>query len=126
MTVSSGDRPAVVASDALLVPPLNQLAFAAAGVATAWLGARRSRATLSLHAAVYVLVAVVSSGLGAYAVDAAVGTAVPPLDTLTPVMLVALGAVAVCAWFPVATHGRTWGRFSGAPRSRITGSSATP
>jgi hypothetical protein len=106
----------LVAFHALLGPPLKDLAFAVAGLSAAWLGAVRSRATLSLHGAVYVLVATVTSGLVAFAVDAAVGTSIPSLGAITPVMLVALGALAVCAWFSVAAHGRTWGRFSSAPK----------
>jgi hypothetical protein len=105
----------LAAVDALLGTPWNTLAFAAAAVAAAWLGASRSRATLSLHGAVYATVAALTSGLLARSIDALAGAAVPAPSALTITVLVALAALAVCAGCRVATHGRTWGRFSRVP-----------
>jgi hypothetical protein len=105
--------------DALLGAPMNTFAFSVIAVSAAWLGGVHSRATLSLHGAVYALVAAVTSGLLANGIDALVGTTVPSLGAIDFSVLVALVLGAGCTWFPVATHGRTWGRFSRVPKVAV-------
>jgi hypothetical protein len=87
--------------------------FIFAALALAWFGARRSRATLSLHAAIYVVGAGFVSGLSQRALDSLMGEGVvlPPVSELTP-MLVVLAVGFVCLGAPVASSGRTWGRLS--------------
>lgn len=94
------------------------LALSVAALFMAWLGGRWQRATLSLHGAVYALGCAVTSGLLALCWQAFVGGA--PAATPIPLSAwVALGcAMGLCA-FPVAAHGRTWGRFSPVPRVGI-------
>ncbi len=91
-------------------------ALALAAVGTAWLGAYRSRATLSLHGAVYATAAAGLSGLLVGAVDVLFGAGGRTAVVVAPPALIALAAAAVCSWFQVATHGRTWGSFSNAPK----------
>lgn len=87
--------------------------FVVAALALAWFGARRSRATLSLHAAIYVLGAGFASGLSQRALDSMVGEGVtlPPGSELLP-MLMVIAVGIVCLGAPVATSGKTWGRLS--------------
>jgi hypothetical protein len=106
----------LAAFDVLSGPAASTFAFAAASLAAAWLGAARFRATLSLHAAVYAIAAIVTSGLIAVGLSALVGATTPSLGSIGLPALVALVFAAASAWFPVATHGRTWGRFSRAPK----------
>jgi hypothetical protein len=110
---------ALVGIDALLVNPWSSYSFAAAAVATAALGASRSRATLSLHGVAYALVAALASGHLVGGVDAFVGAGVPEPGVVTLAWVVALAAAAICAFLPVATHGRTWGRFSLSPKVAV-------
>lgn len=90
--------------------------LAAIAVVMAWIGAARARATLSGHGAFYAVAAIVVSGVGTVALEALAGSAVPPISALTPAQLAALAGAAVCSWFPIAAHGRTWGRLSPLPK----------
>jgi hypothetical protein len=109
----------LVGFEALLGDAALALAYAVVALVTAWLGGTWSRATLSLHGAVFASAAAVASGLLAVAVDAFTGPDVPPLDSSLSRVLMILAVVAACAWFPVATHGRTWGRLSHLPKLLI-------
>ncbi len=106
----------VVAVTQLLAEPIRPLALSGIAVVVAALGSRRSRATLSLHAAVYVAAAAVTSGLLADSIGALAGPAPRTTGWITASGLLALLVAAVCACFPVASHGRTWGRLSGGPK----------
>lgn len=83
---------------------------------TAWFGARRARATLSQHGAVYAAAAAIASGLVAGAGAVFVGPWDGASRVLSFASLVVLGVAAVCCGFPVPMHGRTWGRLSRMPR----------
>jgi hypothetical protein len=84
----------------------------------AWLGGHWRRATLSLHGACYTLGGAVTSGLLGLSLHAFVGASLPAAP-IAPGQWVALAcAIGFCA-FPIATHGRTWGRFSRVPRIAI-------
>jgi len=106
----------LVTLDALLEAGAFSWTLAVLAIVTAWLGAVRARATLTLHGAVYGAVAAVGSGLLATAVEAMAASQAPTMADLTPARLMVLTAAAICAWLPVATHGRTWGGFSRAPK----------
>jgi hypothetical protein len=71
----------LVGFEALLGDAALALAYAVVALVTAWLGGKWSRATLSLHGAVFASAAAVASGLLAVAVDAFTGPDVPPLDS---------------------------------------------
>jgi len=105
-----------VAIGELLGDPLRSMAFSASALVVVWLGARRDRATLSMHGAVYVVAAAITSGLALHSVAALVAPVVADPGWITPAALVALAVAAGCAGFPVASHGRTWGRLSHGPR----------
>ncbi len=85
------------------------LALSAAALATAWLGSRRARETLSLHAAIYLAAAAVAAGLGGLAWAALLRPGGPAPTAITPALLVVVAVAAVFCWLPVASHGRTWG-----------------
>ncbi|MFQ5600971.1 MAG: hypothetical protein ACE5G2_10525 [Candidatus Krumholzibacteriia bacterium] len=106
----------VVAFGALLEGSALAIGFAVVALLTAWLGGHQSRATLSLHGAAYAAMAAVFSGLLSHVSDVFLGSASEPRSWMTASMLVVIGASATCCWFPVATHGRTWGRFSRVPK----------
>jgi hypothetical protein len=91
------------------------LVLSAAAVLAAWLGAFKSRATLSLHGAVYAVAAAITSGLVASSVDALAAPGVPA-GGITASGAIALAVLGVCVALPVATHGKTWGRFSRYPK----------
>lgn len=92
------------------------VAFSVAALLTAWLGASRSRATLSLHGTVYAVAAAITSGLVVSSVEALTGSSVGSSGGITASGLITLVVLGVCAALPVATHGKTWGRFSRAPK----------
>jgi hypothetical protein len=95
----------------------DMLATVCAGLAviTASLGGHFSRVTLSLHSAVYVLVAVIASGLAAASIRSFLEA--PRLDVWSSASLVAaFVAAGICSWITAAVHGRTWGRMSRAPK----------
>jgi hypothetical protein len=100
----------------LLDGPVLAIALSAAALLTAWLGASRSRATLSLHGAVYAVAAAITSGLVASSIDALTGSSVEAAGGITVSGMIALVVLGACAGLPVATHGKTWGRFSRAPK----------
>lgn len=91
-------------------------ALALVAVATAWLGAYRSRVTLSLHGAVYAAAAALLSGLLVGALNALFGAPGPTARFLAPATLIALASAAACGGLRVATERRTWGAFSSAPK----------
>lgn len=87
--------------------------FIAAALALAWFGARRSRATLSLHAALYIVGAGFASGLAGRALDGLMGDGVPlPTGAELAPMLVVVAVGLVCLGAPVSAGGKTWGRMS--------------
>ena len=94
-------------------------ALSVAAVATMWLGAQRSRATLSVHGAVYATAGAALSGLLFGAADTLFGAGGRSAVVFAAAALIALAAAAACCWFPVATHGRTWGAFSNAPKLAV-------
>lgn len=103
---------------ALMLDGMAELGlFVLASLTLAWFGARRRRATLSLHAAIYVLAAGFASGLIPKAFDALVGAAaeVPQARGLVPMGL-AIVVGAICLAAPVAHDGKTWGRVSRLPK----------
>jgi hypothetical protein len=106
----------VVAVSELLEDLPRALAFSAIAVISSWLGSHRLRATLSLHGAVYVTAAAVFSGLAVGSIGALVGPSERIAGWITISGVAALLASAICAWLPVASHGRTWGRLSGGPK----------
>jgi hypothetical protein len=95
------------------------ITFCAGALLTAWLGFRRSRATLSLHGAVYVFAAAAASGLIAATIATFVAAGTPNDTWITLSILLVLAVAAVFGWFPIAAHGRTWGRFSGVPKIAV-------
>jgi hypothetical protein len=111
----------VISFEVLFAGLVLVLGFALLAVVTAWLGVRGSRATLSLHSAVYATAAAVTSGLVASSFDCYVGATVPGVDWISVGTVGALLTAGVCCWFPVATHGRTWGRLSQLPKLVVLG-----
>lgn len=107
----------MLAGNALILSGRVELAlFIVAAMALAFFGARRRRATLSLHAAIYVVGAGFSSGLVPTALDALFGAvAAVPAHPL-PMFLV-LAVAAICVGAPVVDRGRTWGRLSRLPKA---------
>ncbi len=90
------------------------LAFGVAALFASWLGATRQRATLSMHGAIYAGTAALVSGLLAAAVASFTGSSYDSLPTAA--MLTVIALTAVSSTFPVALHGRTWGKWSHLPR----------
>ncbi|MBD3868785.1 MAG: hypothetical protein IFK94_11725 [Acidobacteria bacterium] len=84
-------------------------ALAAVAMGISWLGGTKERATLSLHGAVYTLAAAAAAGLFAGTASALIGQSVPGTNWINSSILVVMVAAAFYCWFPVATHGRTWG-----------------
>ncbi|MFN7965750.1 MAG: hypothetical protein U0V87_08705 [Acidobacteriota bacterium] len=87
-----------------------------AALATAWIGSRKARETLSLHATIYILAAAAVIDLDTRLYAALVArsgpqSAYPPL-ALWLVLVVA----AVFCWLPIAGHGRTWGAIAPAAK----------
>jgi hypothetical protein len=99
----------------LLDGTLLSVALAAAAAITAWLGSSRARATLSVHGAVYAVIAAITSGLLPESIDALTGPSIGSAGGVSLAGVIALVVLGVCAALPVATHGKTWGRFSRAP-----------
>jgi len=95
------------------------ITFCAGALLTAWLGFRRSRATLSLHSAVYVFAAAAASGLIAATIATFLAASSPHVAWITFSILEVLAVAAVFSWFPIAAHGRTWGRFSSVPKIAV-------
>ena len=106
----------LVASIVLFRGVVLALTLCAVGLVVASVGSWRSRATLSLHGAVYLIAAAVSSGLVAASVNLMVRPSDSLAGTIGPVMLAVLVAAAIYVWLPVAAHGRTWGRYSTLPK----------
>ena len=94
----------------------RSVSLAAVGLLAAWLGGARQRATLSLHGAVYVTAAAISVGLLEWVTVAFSAPQAPSVASITPAAIFVIVVAAVCNWFQVATHGKTWGRFSRAPK----------
>jgi len=106
----------LVASGSLLHGGALALLLAVLGLATGALGSLKSRATLTVHSAVYLIGALAASG-GLKAIADAFGTGQPPaMAWLTLPTLLALLVAVVDAWMPSSTEGRTWGWFSRVPR----------
>jgi hypothetical protein len=97
----------------ILDGPIELGLFIAAALGLAWFGAQRERATLSLHAAFYVVGAGFASGLAGRALDSLTGegVALPTGGEMVP-MLIVVAVGLVCLGAPVATGGKTWGRMS--------------
>lgn len=106
----------LIASVSLLRPPVLTFLLALTGLATAAVGSLRGRATLTLHAAVYVAAAAWAAGTLRQAARAMLGGDLPQPAWIDAQVLVVLAAAAIASWLPVATHGRTWGRYSRLPK----------
>jgi hypothetical protein len=106
----------VVACEAVLHGPALPVTLGLAAVSAAWIGGWRQRATLSLHGALYLVAAGVTSGaiMGSIATLSVPGTL--PGPWLTPATVFTLALALLCCAFPVATHGRTWGSLVRVPR----------
>ena len=92
--------------------------FLVAALVLATVGARWGRATLSMHAALYVVGAGFASGLVGRSLDALVGgMASPPSADAALGMVAVLAVGLVCACLRVAHQGRTWGRLSRLPKA---------
>jgi len=112
----------LVGCSALFRGPVLAIAFSATALIAAWLGFRHARATLSLHGAVYSVAAMVASGVLAVALRAMAGH-VPEIAAWETISgAITLVVAAVYCTIPIATHGRTWGRFSEAPRLLVLAS----
>ena len=85
------------------------IALSGAALATAWIGSRRARETLSLHATIYLVAAAAAAGMGGLAWTAMLRPGGPAPAAITPALLVVVAVAAVFCWLPVASHGRTWG-----------------
>lgn len=108
-----------LAANALILSGWAELGlFLLAAMGLALAGARLQRATLSLHAAIYVVSAGFSSGLVAESLDALTGAMVgiPTLRQFATMLLV-LVVAAICVGAPVVHAGRTLGRFSRLPKA---------
>jgi hypothetical protein len=106
----------LVAGLELFSPSVLAVTLAAGAVVMAWAGAWTQRATLSLHGAVYAVGAAIASGM---LHQAARALTAPQLDRSgwgARASLAALAGAVVYGAFPVATHGRTWGRLSTLPK----------
>ena len=95
---------------------LGMFLVASLGLAAA--GARLGRATLSLHAAIYVVGAGFASGLVLKSLDALTGgiataPSTPELIKMAFVLIVG----AICCGAPVVHEGKTWGRLSRFPKA---------
>ena len=90
--------------------PALSLALSAAALATAWIGSRWARETLSLHATIYLVAAAAAAGMGGLAWGALLRPGgLAPGSAITPALLVVVVVAAAFCWLPVASHGRTWG-----------------
>lgn len=105
----------LVALGTLVSGGFLSLSLAAAALFTAWWGARKHRATLTMHAAVYVVAAAIASNLVVGSARAFAATTVDARWVSGSVLVVLAVAATVC-WLPVATHGRTWGRLARVPK----------
>ncbi len=100
----------------LLHGPALAFAFAGAALLFVGLGSWKSRATLSLHGAVYLVAAAIPSGLLQTSARAFLGRPLEPESWAQGPLLAVLAVDAACCFFSVATHGRTWGRGSRVPK----------
>jgi len=82
---------ALVGSALVLPTPAIALAYAALGLATAWAGRLSRRVTFHAHGTVYLVAAVVVSGLLAYVLYG-LGLPAAPAHAASPAMLAILGA----------------------------------
>jgi hypothetical protein len=106
---------ALIAGSVLLDRTVLVFLCSGLAVAAAWLGGHFSRVTLNVHGAVYAVTAAFVSGL--IAISARSFVDIPRLGAWGEIpLLVSLGALASCGWISAATHGRTWGRLSRAPK----------
>jgi len=108
----------LVSGTLLLASDRLALAWAALAVATAAAARQSGRATLNVHAAVYVLAAASISGLlgsASYALIGPVTVAWPPFSAAG---LAVLGAAAVC-WLIPSSPAPDWGEYVRLPRAVI-------
>lgn len=106
----------LIASTSLLAGPRLSAVLALAGALIAGVGWLRRRATLTLHAAVYIAAAAWTAGLARASLHALVGADLPEPAWIDAEVLLVLATAAAASWLPVATHGRTWGRYSRLPK----------
>ena len=92
------------------------VACAGASLATAWIGNRRQRATLSGHGAFYAVAAGIGCGLLPESTAAFLSADFAPVRWTTAPVLFVLAVTGVDCWLEVAKHGRTWGRLSLVPK----------
>ncbi len=64
---------------------------------------------------VYILAAALAAGLFSNGLEALGAARIPSPEWITPYVLIVVLVAGILLWFPVAAHGRTWGRFSMAP-----------
>lgn len=106
----------LVAAGVLLRGVALALVLALAGGVTAAVGAYRSRATLSLHSAVYFGAAAVSAGFLRMVSTAFLGGNAPLAGRVSASLVIVLSAAAVASWFPSVTHGTARIRLSRVPK----------
>jgi len=109
----------VAGCDALFHRGGMGFAFSVAALVATALGARHQRATLSGHGAAYTLAGAVASGVLLGALRAMVIESPQGLGWVTLSGIVVLVVAVVYCAIPIAEHGRTWGKFSLAPKMLV-------
>ena len=99
--------------------PSRSITLAVVAVLAAWLGDRRGRVTLSLHAAAYTVAAAVTSGLSVGVLAAFAGPESAVLGWISLPAVIALAAAAVCSWFRVEQDRTMWGPLAAAPKALL-------
>ncbi len=107
--------PLVLGGGHLLLPQPAYF-WAPAAILFSWLGSRLARLTLSAHAVIYALAAVISSGLFAEASHGLAGSAAEAWPPLTAPGLLSLAAILACLAFPVRGDVAFWGRVTRGPK----------
>ncbi len=107
--------PLVLGGGYLLLPQPAYL-WAPAAILLSALGHRLSRLTLSAHAVLYALAAVLSSGLFVEASYGLAGSAAETWPSLTFPGMLALAAILACLAFPVRGDVAFWGRVTRLPK----------
>lgn len=110
----------VVAGCDLVLPARGAaLTFTLLALACAWLSGRLGRVTLSLHCSLYLLAALVVSGLGRAATDALLRPQPPTWSPLTGVQVAVLAGMAGSLAFSAARTSSSWGRLAVLPRAGL-------
>lgn len=85
------------------------MVLSVAALATAWIGSRKQRETLSLHATIYILAAAAVMDLAPRLYAAWIARSGPESQVPPFALWLILGVAALFCWWPIAGHGRTWG-----------------